>query len=81
MQISSVARQTSDDCCGNLLCLSHFISPSRKVENPLSQRVFYYAMKLFVFFYVLNLIMVGTDLVLYYRNYLLDKKAAETDEK
>ena len=30
-----------------------------------------------LFFYVLNLIMVGTDLVLYYRNYLLDKKAAE----
>ena len=29
-----------------------------------------------LFFYVLNLIMVGTDLVLYYRNYLLDKKAA-----
>ena len=30
-----------------------------------------------LFFYVLNLIMVGADLVLYYRNYLLDKKAAE----
>ena len=30
-----------------------------------------------LFFYVLNLIMVGTDLVLYYRNDLLDKKAAE----
>ena len=30
-----------------------------------------------LFFYVLNLVMVGTDLVLYYRNYLLDKKAAE----
>ena len=30
-----------------------------------------------LFFYVLNLIMVGCDLVLYYRNYLLDKKAAE----
>ena len=29
-----------------------------------------------LFFYVLNLIMVGTDLVLYYRNYRLDKKAA-----
>ena len=33
-----------------------------------------------LFFYVLNLIMVGTDLVLYYRNYLLDKKA-ETENK
>ena len=29
-----------------------------------------------LFFYVLNLIMVGTDLCLYYRNHLLDKKAA-----
>ena len=28
-----------------------------------------------LFFYVLNLVMVGTDLVLYYRNHLLDKKA------
>ena len=28
-----------------------------------------------LFFYVLNFIMVGTDLVLYYRNYQLDKKA------
>ncbi len=27
-----------------------------------------------LFFYVLNLLMVGADLVLYYRNYLLDKK-------
>lgn len=27
-----------------------------------------------LFFYVLNLVMVGTDLVLYYRNYLIDKK-------
>ena len=27
-----------------------------------------------LFFYVLNLLMVGADLCLYYRNYLLDKK-------
>jgi len=27
-----------------------------------------------LFFYVLNLIMVGMDLCLYYRNYLIDKK-------
>ena len=27
-----------------------------------------------LFFYVLNLLMVGYDLCLYYRNYLLDKK-------
>ena len=30
-----------------------------------------------LFFYVLNLIMVGTDLILYVRNYKLDKAAAE----
>ena len=28
-----------------------------------------------LFFYVLNLVMVGTDLVLYVRNYRLDKQA------
>ncbi len=28
-----------------------------------------------LFFYVLNLVMVGADLILYYRNHLLDKKA------
>lgn len=28
-------------------------------------------------FYVLNLLMVGADLCLYYRNYLLDKKGIE----
>jgi bacteriorhodopsin len=28
-----------------------------------------------LFFYVLNLVMVGADLCLYYRNYRLDKKA------
>lgn len=27
-----------------------------------------------LFFYVLNFIMVGTDLCLYYRNYKLDKR-------
>lgn len=30
-----------------------------------------------LFFYVLNLIMVGADLVLYFRNKALDRKAAE----
>ena len=29
-----------------------------------------------LFFYVLNFLMVGTDLCLYYRNYRLDKKRA-----
>jgi len=31
-----------------------------------------------LFFYVLNLLMVGADLCLYYRNYLLDKKAEKS---
>ena len=30
-----------------------------------------------LFFYVLNFIMVGTDLILYFRNKALDKKAEE----
>ncbi len=30
-----------------------------------------------LFFYVLNLVMVGIDLVLYYRNYLIDKAAGQ----
>lgn len=33
-----------------------------------------------LFFYVLNLVMVGCDLCIYYRNYLLDKRA-EGNEK
>ncbi len=28
-----------------------------------------------LFFYILNFVMVGADLVLYYRNYQLDKKS------
>ena len=28
-----------------------------------------------LFFYILNLLMVGTDIVIYYRNYKLDKAA------
>ena len=33
-----------------------------------------------MFFYVLNLIMVGMDLVLYYRNYRLDKAGEKSNE-
>ena len=33
-----------------------------------------------IFFYCLNLCMVGADLVLYYRNYRLDKKASMKSE-
>ncbi len=30
-------------------------------------------------FYILNLIMVGADLCIYYRNYMLDKKVLEAE--
>ena len=33
-----------------------------------------------LFFYVLNFVMVGADLVMYVRNYRLDKKAAEASK-
>lgn len=33
-----------------------------------------------LFFYVLNLLMVGTDICLYIRNLALDKKAANSEE-
>lgn len=37
-----------------------------------------FAQKWYVlFFYVLNFVMVGADLLLYFRNYRLDKKALE----
>ena len=45
-----------------------------KFVNPL----FDFSEKWYVlFFYVLNLVMVGCDLLLYVRNYRLDKKALE----
>lgn len=47
-----------------------------KLTNPAYMAAF--GEKWYVlFFYVLNLIMVGIDLILYYRNYQLDKKASE----
>lgn len=33
-----------------------------------------------LFFYVLNLVMVGTDLILYVRNYKLDKAAEKAND-
>ena len=33
-----------------------------------------------LFFYVLNFIMVGADLLLYFRNYKLDKLAEQTEK-
>ena len=59
------------------LCLIFFgyiAGITSKLVNPAYMDAF--ASKWYVlFFYVLNLIMVGTDLVLYARNYSLDKKA------
>ena len=50
-----------------------------KLLNPVYMAAF--ASKWYVlFFYVLNFIMVATDLALYYRNYLLDKKAGVLDK-
>ena len=47
-----------------------------KLVNPAYMAVI--AEKWYVlFFYVLNFIMVGTDLCMYVRNYRLDKKTAE----
>lgn len=47
-----------------------------KLVNPAYMAVI--AEKWYVlFFYVLNFIMVGTDLGMYVRNYRLDKKASE----
>ena len=33
-----------------------------------------------LFFYVLNLLMVGTDLVLYYRNTRIDRRSVKSEE-
>ena len=45
-----------------------------KFMNPTYMAAF--AEKWYVLvFYILNFVMVGTDLILYYRNYQLDKKA------
>ena len=47
--------------------MSKFVNPAYMAD---------FASKWYVlFFYVLNLTMVGTDLYLYYRNYKLDRKA------
>ena len=55
-----------------LILLGYVAGITSKFINP----SFDYAEKWYVlFFYVLNFIMVGADLVLYYRNYQLDKKA------
>ena len=55
-----------------LIELGYVAGISAKLLNP----AFDYATKWYVlFFYVLNLVMVSTDLALYVRNYRLDKAA------
>ena len=70
------ARTTKGKSLG-FLCLIFFgyiAGICSKFFNPVYMAEF--GSKWYVlFFNVLNLIMVGTDLCLYYRNYLLDKKA------
>lgn len=72
------ARTTKGKSLG-FLCLIFFgyiAGIASKLVNPVYMAAF--ADKWYVlFFYVLNLVMVGTDLCLYYRNYLLDKKAGK----
>ncbi len=72
------ARTTKGKSLG-FLCLIFFgyiAGIASKLVNPVYMAAF--ADKWYVlFFYVLNLVMVGTDLCLYYRNYLMDKKAGK----
>ena len=72
------ARTTKGKSLG-FLCLIFFgyiAGIASKLVNPAYMAAFadtWYVL----FFYVLNLLMVGTDLCLYYRNYMLDKKAGK----
>ena len=72
------ARTTKGKSLG-FLCLIFFgyiAGIASKLVNPAYMDAF--AEKWYVlFFYVLNLLMVSVDLCLYYRNYLLDKKAGK----
>ena len=69
------ARTTKGKSLG-FLCLIFFgyiVGISSKLLNESYMASF--STKWYVlFFYVLNLIMVGTDLCIYFRNYKLDKK-------
>lgn len=57
-----------------LIFAGYICGITSKLVNP----AFDYASKWYVlFFYVLNFLMVGADLVLYWRNYRLDKKASK----
>lgn len=66
------ARTTKGKSLGFLLLI--FFGYIAGIASKLSAESFKWYV---LFFYVLNLIMVGIDLILYYRNYQLDKKASE----
>ena len=68
------ARTTKGKSLGFLLLIlfGYVAGILSKFLNP----EFNFATKWYVvFFYILNFIMVATDVAFYYRNYLLDKKA------
>lgn len=63
----------------SFLCLI-FFGYMAGIASKLTNKVYMAAFseKWYVlFFYVLNLLMIGTDIVLYFRNKALDRKAAE----
>ena len=66
------ARSTKGKSLG-FLCLIFFGYIAGITSKLTAVRFKWYVL----FFYILNLIMVGIDLCLYYRNYLLDKKMEE----
>ena len=70
------ARTTKGKSLGFLFLIffGYIAGIASKFTNEVYMAAF--AQKWYVlFFYVLNLIMVSTDLLIYYRNYKLDKKA------
>lgn len=75
--IKSYKARTTKGKSLSFLCLIFFgyiAGIASKLTNEAYMAAF--SQKWYVlFFYVLNLIMVGTDLCLYYRNSKLDKKA------
>ena len=72
------ARTTKGKSLGFLVLIffGYIAGIASKLMNEAYMAAF--AQKWYVlFFYVLNLVMVGTDLVLYFRNKALDKKGEE----
>ena len=62
-----------------LILFGYVAGITSKLINPVYMAEF--GSKWYVlFFYVLNFVMVAADTCIYYRNYLLDKKAAEAEK-